>query len=106
MDTPAPCRKRSFAHQKSAEFCYSLKKFIGEGKLFTRRKCSFLATVAKKSALQRQNTENSNQISPGKELCGYSPNSYIHVSVSDLYIPQIGLPVLLQENRRAERGNI
>ncbi len=62
--------------------------------------------MAKKSALQRQNTENLNQIFPGKELRGYSPNSYIHVSVSDLYIPQIGLPVLLQENRRAERGNI
>jgi hypothetical protein len=27
-----------------------------------------------------------------------SPNSYIHVSVSNLYIPTIGLPILLQEN--------
>jgi hypothetical protein len=26
-------------------------------------------------------------------------NSYIHVSVTDLYIPTIGLPILLQENR-------
>jgi hypothetical protein len=31
---------------------------------------------------------------------------FIHVSVSDLYIPLIGLPILLQENRRAERGII
>ncbi len=37
-------------------------------------------------------------MSPEKELCGYSPNSYIHVSVSDadLYIPLIGLPILLK----------
>jgi hypothetical protein len=42
---------------------------------------------------------------PGKELRGYSPNFYIHVSVSDLCIPLVGLPILLQENRWAERGN-
>ena len=57
-------------------------------------------------ALQRTKTENSKQIFPGKELRGYRPNSYIHVSVSDLYIPLIGLPILLQGNRWAERGNI
>jgi hypothetical protein len=34
------------------------------------------------------------------------PNSYIHVSVRDLYIPLIGLPILLQENRWADLGNI
>jgi hypothetical protein len=28
-----------------------------------------------------------------KELHGYSPNSYIHVSVSDLYNPLIGQPI-------------
>ncbi len=37
-------------------------------------------------ALQRHSTENSKQIFSGKELHGYSPNSCIHVSVSDLYI--------------------
>jgi hypothetical protein len=37
---------------------------------------------------------------PGKELRGYSHNSYIHVPVSVLYIPLIGLPILLQENRK------
>ncbi len=36
---------------------------------------------------------------PGKELRGFSPNSYIHVFVSHLHIPLIGLPILLQENR-------
>jgi hypothetical protein len=34
----------------------------------------------------------------GKELRGLSPNFHIHVSVSDLYIPTIDLPVLLQED--------
>ncbi len=33
-------------------------------------------------------------------------NSYIHVSVSDLYHPMIGLPILLQENSWTDRGNI
>ncbi len=41
-----------------------------------------------------------------KELRGLSPSSYIHVSVSDLYIPMIGLPILLQENRWTDRDNI
>jgi hypothetical protein len=45
--------------------------------------------------LQRQNTENLKQIFPGQELRGYSPNFNIHVSVSDLYIPLIGLHTLL-----------
>ena len=59
-------------------------------------------------ALQRHNTENSKQILSGKELRAYSPNSYIHVSLSDLhvYILLIGLFILLQENRWAKRGNI
>ncbi len=39
-----------------------------------------------------------NKYSPEKELCGLSPNFHIHVSVGDLYIPMIGLPILLQEN--------
>jgi hypothetical protein len=33
------------------------------------------------------------------KLCVLSPNSLIYVSVSDLSIPTIGLPILLQENR-------
>jgi hypothetical protein len=31
---------------------------------------------------------------------------HIHVSVSDLYIPRIGLPILLQENMWTDPGNI
>ncbi len=47
--------------------------------------------------LQRQNTEISKQIFPEKENRGLSPNFHIHVSVSDLYIPTIGVPILLEE---------
>ncbi len=35
---------------------------------------------------------------PDKELRGHIHDSYIHVSVCDLYIPTIGLHILLQEN--------
>ncbi len=41
-----------------------------------------------------------------KKLLGHSPISYIHVSVGELYIPTIGLPILLQGNRWTDRGNI
>jgi hypothetical protein len=36
---------------------------------------------------------------PEEELRGLSPNFYIHVSVSDLYIPRIGPHIWLQQNR-------
>jgi hypothetical protein len=39
------------------------------------------------------------------ELRGFSPNFHIHVSVSNLYIPMIGLPILLQENMWTDPGN-
>ncbi len=57
-----------------------------------------------RSTLQRYNTKKSKQVFPKKELRGHSPNSYIHVSVSDLYIPTIGLPILLQENKWTDCG--
>jgi hypothetical protein len=43
-------------------------------------------------------TKNSKHIFPEKALRGHRPNSYIHVSVSNLYVPTIGLHIL-QENR-------
>jgi hypothetical protein len=49
------------------------------------------------STLQRQNAENLKQIFPEKEYRGLSPNFHILVSVSKLYIPTLGLPVLLEE---------
>jgi hypothetical protein len=48
-------------------------------------------------ALQRQNTEILKQIFPEKDHRGLSPNFHIHASVGDLYIPTIGLPILLEE---------
>ncbi len=56
--------------------------------------------------LQRHNTENSKQIFSEKELRGLSPNFHIHVSVSDLYIPAIGLPIPVQENMWTDPGHI
>jgi hypothetical protein len=35
-----------------------------------------------------------------------SPNFHLHVSVSDLYIPRIGLLILLQPNMQTDPGNI
>jgi hypothetical protein len=46
------------------------------------------------------------QIFQEMKLRGLSPSSYIHVSVSDLYINTIDLPILLQEKRWTDRGNI
>jgi hypothetical protein len=43
---------------------------------------------------------------PKKNYNVLSPNVRIHVSVGDLYIPRIGLPILLQPNRQTDPGNI
>ena len=56
--------------------------------------------------LKRHNIVNSKQIFSEKELRRHSPHFYIHVSVSDLYIPTIDLPILLQENMWTDPGNI
>jgi hypothetical protein len=55
-------------------------------------------------ALQRQTTKISKQIFPEKDYQGLSPNFHIHASVSDLYIPTIGLPILLEEICRTILG--
>ncbi len=34
------------------------------------------------------------------------PNAYIHVFVSDLYIPRNGVPIWLQQNRQTDPRNI
>ncbi len=56
--------------------------------------CKFNQLAA---ALQSQNAKNLKQIFPEKEYWGLSPNIHIHVSVSELFIPTMGLPVLLEE---------
>ncbi len=51
-----------------------------------------------------KSTEISKQILPEKEYRGLSPNFHIHASVSELYIPTIGLPILLEEICKAFLG--
>ncbi len=63
-----------------------------------------LLSISELEALHRHNTENSKHIFPEKELRGLSPNFHIHLSVSDLYIPRIGLPILLHENMWTDPG--
>ncbi len=88
--------------------CFFISKFIGQIRIWQIMLQCICEPLQRKdrSTLQRHNTENSKQIFPEKELRGYNPNSYINVSVNVLYIPLIGLPILLQENRWTERGNI
>jgi hypothetical protein len=50
-------------------------------------------------------TENPIYLFPEMQLSGLIPNTYIHVYVSDLYIPRICLHIWLQENRQADPWN-
>ncbi len=43
---------------------------------------------------------------PKIKLGGLVANFYIHVSVNNLYIPRISLPIWLQQNRQNRSGNI
>ncbi len=43
---------------------------------------------------------------PRKKLAGLGHNFHSHVSVNDLYIPTIVLPILLQENMWSDPENI
>jgi hypothetical protein len=72
-------------------------------RLSLQKYCMYFYTHTAKTQYRKFET---NKIFPAKELRGQNPNSYIHVSVSDLYIPTIGLPILLQENRWNDLRNI
>ncbi len=67
------------------------------GEFFSTRYMCCQRRYPLKTTLQRKNTEILKQIFPEKEYRGLSPNSHIQASVSDLYIPTIGLPILLEE---------
>jgi hypothetical protein len=54
--------------------------------------------------LQRQNAENLKQIFPENKYRDLSPNLQLHVSVSELYIPTMGLPFLLEEMQYVDRS--
>ncbi len=51
-------------------------------------------------------TENPIYLIPAIKLRGLIPNTYIHVSVINIYIPRNGLPIWLQQNRQTDPGNI
>ncbi len=50
-------------------------------------------------------TENSIYVLPEMKLRRIVPNSYIHVSVIDLYIPRIDRSIWLQQNMQTNPGN-
>jgi hypothetical protein len=56
-------------------------------------------------SLQRHNAKIRNKYSQKRNCAATGPNFHIHVSVSDLYIPTIDLPILLQENMWNGPGN-
>jgi hypothetical protein len=75
--------------------------------MYSDRRTDIKISLTSVATLQRNNTRNSKQIFPEKDLCGHSPNFHIHVSVSDLCIPTIDLPILLQETWGSiDPGNI
>ncbi len=43
---------------------------------------------------------------PEMKLCDLVPNLHIHVSVSNLYIPTTGPPILMEQNMQTACGNI
>ncbi len=49
--------------------------------------------------------EDSIYVCPEIKLRGLSPNFYIQIYASDLYIPTIGPPIFLQQNRQIDYGN-
>jgi hypothetical protein len=63
-------------------------------------------STASNSFLVTHCTKNPIYVFPGMKLHGLAPNSYIHVSVSDLYTPRIGSHTLLQQNRLTDPGYI
>jgi hypothetical protein len=58
------------------------------------------------TAKTQYRTKNCIQIYPEKELLGLSTNFHIHVPVSDLNIPVLGLSFLLKENMWTDPRNI
>ena len=56
-----------------------------------------VSELLKTTTMQRNDTKNLKQIFPEKELRDNSTKFHMHVSVTDLNIPTIDLPILLQE---------
>ncbi len=62
--------------------------------------------IGHKQSPAKTQYRNAKQIFPEKELRGLSPIFHSYVSVNDLYIPPIGLPILLQENMWTDPRNM
>jgi hypothetical protein len=89
------CQK--FLHHNSLVFFTYLRTLLVQGFIFERdlqmsKKCLGIQFVC-----TAKNQYNLKQIFPEKELRGHSPNFHMHVSVGDLFIPTIDLPLLLHE---------
>jgi hypothetical protein len=66
----------------------------------------FIAATLYVKDIVKHGTKNPIYVFPEMKLRGFIPNSYNHVSVSNLYIPRVGLPIWLQQNRQTDLGNI
>ncbi len=90
----------NFPHPPSCESFYSFKAppclffYCQVGSQLERRRWMFIAPLSKVHC-----KEIWIYVFPEKELRGLNPHFHIHVSVSDLYISMVGLPILLQQNR-------
>jgi hypothetical protein len=78
-------------------FCDSvtLKYTAKEGPVRIQYKCLVLIYVLPEMKL----------LFPKQNYNVLSPSSYTHISVRDLYISRIGLPILLQGNMWTDPGN-
>jgi hypothetical protein len=90
----------------------SLSKSSKSTKGFTLVKENpFIRAIDTKKKTVPYCTENPIYVFPEMKLRGLVPNSYIHVSVKKLYIPRIGLPILLclpiclQQDRQTDPGD-
>jgi hypothetical protein len=63
--------------------CYACYFYVNKYRNTPERERVLYVLYIVDYALQRHNTENLKQIFPGKELCDFSLNFHIHVSVSD-----------------------
>jgi hypothetical protein len=72
--------------------------------LFNQRSIKIL--YVKKHTKIKHCTKNPIYVLLEIKLRGLVPNSYIHVSMSDLYFPRTSLPIWLQQNRQTDTETI
>jgi hypothetical protein len=97
--TQSPFTSRSEQTCLNAFYC-AKKRFLNctanEGQARIQYKCMFPIYVFPEMKL----------LFPKQNYNVLSPSSYTHISVRDLYISKIGLPILLQGNMWTDPGNI